>query len=157
MTDPLAAHTYQPVKRAARGPGRVAGRSGAFSGAHAVTYPDGVVLRVEVVGRRVEQGVGRGVFHGRSQTVLSLVLQNGSGHPIALNAVVVTMTYGSPARISPPVYEDAAAQDFSGTVKPGGKALARYVFAVPAGQRGKATTVVDFDAVHTAATFTGAV
>lgn len=154
--DPQAPPAYTPVVRGGQparptltaGPGR-------FSSAAPVRFPDGVSLAVVHVARGVEQGRGPGVFTGRPHTTFSLALTNGSTRPIDLRQVVVTTTYGSPARLAPAVYEEPSARDFSDTVAVGATTTATYAFAIPRGQARSAITVVDFDDVHVAARFTG--
>jgi hypothetical protein len=118
-------------------------------------FPDGVTLSITKASPGTEQAEGPGSFRGRHYTAFALALTNGSQQPIDLTGVVVTTTYGSPPRIASPVYDDAAAADFSGTVAPGGTASATYEFALPPGQAKNATMTVDFDEAHAPATFTG--
>lgn len=128
----------------------------AFSAA--VAYPDGLRLRITKATKGVEQGHGPGVFAGREFVLLSLELTNGTTKAVDLNQVVVTTTYGSSRQLAAPVYtEGAGARDFSGVVAPGTSATAAFAFAVPVAQLGDVTTVVDFDGVHTSATYHGAV
>lgn len=154
--DPAAPPTYRPVLRhGGRALARAAGNRGGFVPTAPVKYPDGVTVTVAKVARGVEQGQGPGVFHGRGHTALTVTLTNGSAQPIDLTQVVVTTTYGTPAQVAAPVYEDPAAQDFTGTVAPGATATATYEFAVPPAQARSAVTTVDFDDAHAPATLTG--
>jgi hypothetical protein len=155
--DPEAPSSYRPVSRNGKKPNPTikAGRGG-LSKAAVVKYSDGVWLRADRLGHAVEQAQGPGAFPGRSQTAITLSLHNGSTRTIDLTQVVVTATYGSPARVAPAVYEDPAAQDFRTRVRPGGSASATYVFAIPPDQSGKVGITVDFDGVHVAAKFAGA-
>jgi hypothetical protein len=73
-----------------------------------------------------------------------------------LNQVVVTVTHGSPARLSHPVY-DTTSHDFSGVIKPGKTADASLGFSVPASDADRVTMTIDFDGVHKPSTFTGSV
>lgn len=130
-------------------------RAGGFSPTAPARYPDGVSLTVDQVKHGVETDVGPGAFPGRHYTAMSLSLRNRSMHPINVNQVVVTASYGSPARIASPVYEGGAARDFAGTVQPGGSASATYVFAIPPGGGKRVVVVVDFDSTHVSARFTG--
>jgi hypothetical protein len=130
--------------------------SGGFSKAAPVKYPDGVRLVVDRVNHGAEQGQGPGAFSGRPYTAFTLTLHNGSPRTIDLTQVVVTATYGSPARLASPVYEDASARDFSVRVQPNGSASAMYAFAIPPKQLGKVGITVDFDNMHVAAKFGGA-
>lgn len=155
--DPIAPSTYLPVARnGSKAKPLVKGIKGGFSKAAPVKYADGVSLSILRITARVEKGKGPGVFPGRPYTAISLSLANGSSKVIDLNQVVVTTTYGSPARLAAPVYEDSEAKDFAGTVKPGASATATYMFAIPTNQKASVTTMVDFDNQHFAAGFTGA-
>lgn len=155
--DRLAPPAYVPVIRHGKKPSpSIHPRAGRFSPTAPATYPDGVSLTVNRVKHGVETGEGPGVFPGRPYTAFFLSLRSRSPHPIDVNQVVVTATYGSPARIASPVYEGSAARDFAGTVKRGGSASATYVFAIPPGGGTGVVVVVDFDDTHVSARFTGA-
>lgn len=122
------------------------------------TYGDNTVLTITKATAEVETGNGPGVFNGREFVKFDLELTNGSGQPIDLNSVVVTAYYGTTNQLAAPVYTPSAGtEDFSGVVEPGATATASYGFAVPTSELGNVTMVVDFDAVHSSATFTGAV
>lgn len=154
--DPAASALAQQALRPGKPAGpRTQANRGGFTVVTPATFPDGVSVRVVKVTKSVEQGAGPGVFKGRPHTALTLSLTNGSRVPLDLTQVVVTTTYGSPALVASPVYEDPSAADFTGTVAPGITATATYVFAVPPGQVRSAVTTVDFDNAHAAATFTG--
>ena len=123
-----------------------------------VTYSDNTVLTITGASKQVETGNGPGVFSGREFVKFELELANGSGEPIDLNSVVVTAYYGDTNQLAAPVYTPSAeTADFTGTLDAGGKATASYGFAVPTSELGNVTMVVDFDATHSSATFTGAV
>lgn len=127
-----------------------------FSGV--VTYPDGVTLVITKAVKGVETGHGPGVMAGRAYVRFTLKLTNGSTKAVNLNQVVLTTTYGATKQLAAPVYtESAGTYDFSGTVKPGASATALYAFAVPTKQLNRVAMVVDFDGLHTSATYTGAV
>jgi hypothetical protein len=157
---PVAAAAPQnpePVSRKGQGPRpkpTISANEGKFAAAAPATFSDGVSLTVDSVARGVEQGQGPGVFHGLPHVAVTLTLTNNSTKAIDLTQVVVTTTYGTPPVAAPPVYGDAAA-DFTGTVQPGGKATATYMFSIPAGQGRSAVMSVDFDDTHVAARFTG--
>jgi hypothetical protein len=154
--DAAAPPNYQPVIRNGNRPQpKVTANRGGFSAATPVNFPDGVSVKVDKVAQGVEQGEGPGVFRGRPHSAFTLSLTNGSTGPIDLTQVVVTTTYGSPAKLASPVYGVAAAADFTGTVAPGATATATYVFAIPPGQAKSTVMTVDFDDVHAAATLTG--
>jgi hypothetical protein len=128
----------------------------AFSSA--VVYPDGVRLAITKATKGIEQGHGPGVFAGREYVLFTLQLTNGTSAAINLNQVVVTTFYGTSRQLAAPVYtEGSGATDFSGTVRPGARTTASYAFAVPVKSLSDVTMVVDFDGVHTSATYRGAV
>jgi len=123
-----------------------------------VSYPDGVRLTIVKAERGVETGHGPGVMAGRPYVRFELTLTNGSGKPINLNEVVATTYYGPTKQLAPPVYtESAKTYDFSGIVPAGKSATAYYAFAVPTADLKNVTMVVDFDGLHTSATYSGAV
>ena len=154
--DPIAPSSIPPVTRGDKqNRSRVKGAAGAFSAADPAKYSDGVALTVEGTRTGSESENGPGQFPGRSYTALSLTLDNRSAQPIDLNQVVVTATYGAPARIASPVYDDTSAQDFSGTVDAGGSSTATYLFAIPNEKKSNVVVTVDFDDTHLAATFSG--
>ena len=97
--DPEAPSTYRPVSRHGKKPNpTIKAGSGGLSPASAVRYSDGVWLRVDRLRRGVEQSRGPGAFPGRDHTAVTLSLHNRSDTTIDLTQVVVTATYGSPAR-----------------------------------------------------------
>ena len=123
-----------------------------------VAYPDGVTLALTKADKGIEKGHGPGVMAGREYVRFTVKLTNGSSKAINLNQVVVTTTYGTTNQLAAPVYtEGAGTYDFSGTVQPGASATALYAFAVPTKQLNRVRMVVDFDGLHTSATYTGAV
>lgn len=145
-----------PVQRGTSTPGvtRVTAPPAPF--ASPVTYPDGVKLAITGITQGTSQGKGPGVFVGSPRTAVALDLTNGTTADIGLDHVVVTMTYATPRLVASPVYEDGTL-DLTGTVKPGEKATATYMFSVPTDQLDNVTMSVDFDGVHAAATFEGSV
>ena len=150
--DPLAPDRVGVVKR----PGQKEGRR---LKAHTVgfgstlSYSDGVRLSVQSIDQANVAGQGPGVISG-PMTSLRLRLNNSGKTSIALDQVVVTAVYGEPARIARPVYSDDA-QDFSGSVKPGGRAGATYAFSVPRAELTDVTVYIDFDSHHAAGVFSG--
>jgi hypothetical protein len=128
---------------------------GAFAKTKAAKYPDGVTVTIERVKHQAEKGRGPGAFTGRADTMLAIAVTNRSKQAIDLTSVVVTTSYGKPAQLAAPVYDDPAVGDFSGSLKPGATATATYAFAIPAKQRGHVETTVDFDATHVPAEFAG--
>lgn len=154
--DPPAPATYRAVVRNGKRPTpTVAAAQGSFSKSRPVTYPDGISLAVTKVVQSVEKGFGPGVYPGRPHTALSLLVTNKSTRSITLNQVVVSAAYGSPARLASAVYEDPAAKDFAGSVKPGASATATYVFSISRASLSSVVCTVDFDSVHVAARFRG--
>lgn len=154
--DPVAG-AYRPLMRGGKQvKPTVVGNRGGFSGSAPVRYSDKVTLTLSAIKHAVEAERGPGTFPGRPQTAFSLTLKNGSTRSIDVSQVVVTTTYGSPARLAAPTYEFPSVRDFSGVVAAGDSASAVYAFAIPADQAGQVVTVVDFDALHVPATFTGA-
>lgn len=131
---------------------RVKANKGTFT--QAVTYSDGLRIRVAGITQGTSTGQGPGVFVGAPQTKVSLEIVNNSSSDLKLDAVVVSMVYGKPTRLAAPVY-DQASRDLSGTVKAGGKVTADYQFSVPLKDLGNVVMTVDIDGLHSAATFTG--
>ena len=155
--DPEAPSTYQPVTRNGKKPNpTIKAGNGGMSEAAVVKYADGVWLRIDRLRHGAEQGEGPGAFPGRAHTAITLSLHNRSSRTIDLTQVVVTATYGSPARVAPAVYEDPGARDFGTRVQPGDSASATYVFAIPPDQLSEVGLTVDFDGIHLAARFAGA-
>ena len=155
--DRLAPSTYRPVIRNGRAPHpSIAPKTGNAGALRSVAYKDGVTVTVTRVTQGVETGQGPGVFAGRPHTALTLTVVNRSAKALDLSQVVVTALYGSPARLAAPVYEDAAARDFTGTLKPGATATATYVFSVPTASVKSLVAIVDVDATHVAARVKGA-
>ncbi|MFT3970692.1 MAG: DUF4352 domain-containing protein [Micropruina sp.] len=120
-----------------------------------VSYSDGVQLRIAEVKFGKETKEGPGLFPGRAYAILSLEIKNGSQRALSLDAVVVTVLDKSNKPVNPVYVEEANVSDFSGELKPGATAKARYAFAVPVKSRSKVTVVVDFDGVHSSAVFRG--
>ncbi|HEX3815634.1 MAG TPA: hypothetical protein VHX59_22585 [Mycobacteriales bacterium] len=120
-----------------------------------ISYTDGLSLRITGIKQGKVTAQGPGDLPGQPTTTFSVTLKNASPKPVVLNQVVVTATYGTPAQLARPVYDDTT-QDFSGTVRKGQSAKAVYVFSVPTADLGNVTVLVDFDGLHAAATFRGA-
>jgi len=152
--DPLAGK-YTPVIRNGRRPHpTITAKPAPFD--KTVKYSDGLSLHIDKIRHGVESGYGPGVFHGSPTTQLSVTMTNHTKKAINLDQVVVQMDYGSPSRIAPPVYNNAAL-DFSGILKPGDSRTATYIFSVPTSQLSDVTMTVDMDSIHVAAMFTGSV
>jgi hypothetical protein len=155
-TDPPASMTGRSLARNGSRPHPTHTTApGGFSASSQVRYRDGVSVSVTAVRQAVERGQGPGALPGRAYTELAVTLHNRSTAPVDLTRVVVTTAYGVPTLLAAPVYDDSAVRDFAGTVKPGRSATTRYAFAVPADQRGKVVTLVDFDDRHAPARFVG--
>jgi hypothetical protein len=120
-----------------------------------VKYSDGVRLGITDVQFGKETDKGPGAFPGREYAILSLAVENSSDKALSMQTVVVTVLDSKNAAVSPVYVAKAKVQDFSGSLKPGKTAKARYAFAVPKKSRDKVTVVVDFDGVHTSAVFRG--
>lgn len=120
-----------------------------------VKYSDGVELEISDVRFGKETDKGPGAFPGREYAILSLAVENSSDKALSMQTVVVTVLDSKNAAVSPVYVAKAKVQDFSGSLKPGKTAKARYAFAVPKKSRDKVTVVVDFDGVHTSAVFRG--
>lgn len=154
--DPKAPESYRQAKRAGKAAkAAVRANKGGLSEKKPVRYPDGVTVKVRRMKAGAEKATGPGSFPDRSFVSFALALENGSAKPLDLNTVVVSATYGSPARLAAPVYDSESAADFAGTVAPGESASATYNFAIPKGERGDVSVIVDFDSTHAAAELDG--
>ena len=123
-----------------------------------VTYPDGVSLVITKAEKGIETGHGPGVMAGREYVRFTVKLTNASAKAVNLDQVVVTTTYGASNQMAAPVYtQSAGTRDFTGVVKAGASTTALYAFAVPTKQLGSVRMVVDFDGLHTSATYSGTV
>jgi hypothetical protein len=120
-----------------------------------LVYDDGLKLEIVEITQGTVEEQGPGVFTGDPKTTLEIKLSNDSEKAIDLNQVVVSATYGKPARIARPTYGESA-RDFYGSVEPGDSADAAYVFSVPTKHLSNVTMTMDFDGTHAAATFRGA-
>ena len=121
----------------------------------AVTYRDGVTLRITGVSFGEETAQGPGSFPGRGYARLTIELTNGSPDTIDLGTSVLTMLDRDGGRVQPVYANEADVRDFAGSLSPGDAATAVYAFAVPEESRSHITLVVDFDAEHTSAVFRG--
>jgi hypothetical protein len=146
---------YTPIKRDGKAPTpTVSAAPKPFN--EAIQCPDGVTLAVTGVSQGKVEGKGPGVFVGEPTTTIALRMTNRSEEAVSLNGVVVTMLYGADRLQARPVYDETA-RDFTGSVAPGDSATATYVFSVPKAQLGRVRMFVDFDGVHTYATFKGSI
>jgi hypothetical protein len=154
VPDPLAPATIKPVVRNGKRPvPRIKAATQPFDGS--VKYSDGVQLRVTDVRQGRVTDSGPGIVRG-PVTSFYVEMTNGSDSSINLNQVVPTVVYGSPKRLSSPVYLPTNGQDFRGVLKPGESTTAVYRFEIPKASLGKVTFMLDFDGTHAAATFAGA-
>ncbi|MBO1767965.1 hypothetical protein [Allobranchiibius sp. GilTou38] len=156
-SDPLASSAVVPVERGGR---KVRPSISAIGGARPFTQPveyaDGLRLRITRMTQSKVTGQGPGVFPGRPVTDFYVTLTNGTKKPLSFDAVVVTVSYGSPARLAHLVY-DQNSVDFASTVQPGKSGNAVYGFSVPAADLSQVTMTVDLDGLHQLATFRGKV
>lgn len=155
--DPLAPKKIRQVKRAGKAPhptAKVKGGVKKFS--QDAIYTDGLKLTITKMTQGKMTGQGPGVYPGRPVTDFYLKLTNGTKQSLELGVVVLTVTYGSPARLAHAVYTPTS-HDFAGVVKAGASTRAVYGFSVPAADRGDVTMTVDIDGQHHVATFAGTV
>ncbi|GGM05884.1 hypothetical protein [Nakamurella endophytica] len=154
-SDPPAPPSSPPVARHGR-PAHptIAASAGAFAASLPARWSDGVVLTVARVRHGSETGRGPGDFTGQPFTAVTFQLRNGSDRTLDLSAVVVSASYGTPARVAAPVYDDTA-QDFAGSLPPGASATATYLYAFPPSALASATATVDLDGVHAVAQLRG--
>jgi hypothetical protein len=153
--DPLAPASVKPVIRGSKTPRlsvRVKGGAEPFN--RPITYTDGLNLRITKMTQGKVTGQGPGVFPGRAVTDFYVTLTNHTQRTLDLGVVVLTVTYGSPARLAHLVYNQNSI-DFAGPVKPGKSGRAVYGFSIPAKDLGHVTMTVDLDGIHQLAVFTG--
>lgn len=154
-SDPLASPSVTAVRRGA-GPARptIAVTGGAKPFTQPIKYADGLRLTITRMTQGTVTGQGPGVVAGRSVTDFHVTLTNGTKKPLLFDAVVVTVRYGSPARLAHLVY-DKNSVDFASTVRPGRSGTAVYGFSVPTTALRNVTMTVDLDGLHQLATFKG--
>ncbi|WP_203581839.1 hypothetical protein [Microbacterium hibisci] len=147
----------QPVPKVGRPGAPVEPAQSAEPGSttEAVTYPDGVTVRIAEVSFGEETAQGPGSFPGRGYARLTLELANGSPDTIDLGTSVLTVLDRDDSRVQPVYANDARVRDFAGTLASGETATAVYAFAIPEESHSQITLVVDFDAGHTSAVFRG--
>lgn len=156
--DPKAPSKVQPVGRTGSGSssGKRVKATSVSSFDAAVKWKDGIRLQVVGVEQGVTNGVGAGSSQGAPMTSFELKLTNSSTKPVELSAVVLTAVYGGKSKlVAQPVYAQAGASDFSGTVAPGKSATATYVYTIPTKQLGAVSLFVDLDGRHAIGSFTG--
>lgn len=120
-----------------------------------VTYRDGLEVEIMKIKQSTVTAEGPGNLTGSPTTTITFELTNSTAKAIDLNQVVVTASYGSPSRIASAMYVPGS-QDFNGTVKPGAKSVASYTASIPVADKCDVSISVDFDGLHSDATFTGA-
>ncbi|MBO1756822.1 hypothetical protein [Allobranchiibius sp. CTAmp26] len=156
-SDPLASTSVRAVKRAGRAAApNIPARGGAKPFTEPITYADGLRLTIARMTQGQVTGQGPGVFSGRTVTDFHVTLTNGTKKALSFDAVIVTVSYGSPARVAHLVY-DKNSVDFASTVQPGRSANAVYGFSVPTADLGNVTMTVDLDGIHELAMFRGKV
>jgi hypothetical protein len=121
-----------------------------------VTYPDGIDLQILGATQETITDTGPGALTGKPKTTFLIKFTNNTHAAIALNAVVVSVSYGANKATAAPVYDTSVA-DFGGTVAPGKSVQTHYAFSIPASDLSNVTMTVRFDGLHAAATFTGEV
>jgi hypothetical protein len=121
----------------------------------AVSYDDGVSVRIDDVSFGKETSQGPGSFPGREYARLTITIDNGSSDSIDLGTSVLTVLDASGATAVRVYAAEAEVTDFAGTVAAGKSATATYAFALPVDARDEVTVVVDFDGDHTSAVFRG--
>lgn len=155
--DPVATGAVQQVSRDGKKPNpsidTTAGQQ-PFDGP--VEYGDGIRLDVTDITHGTMSGHGPGVYPGRATTTFELTLANDTSSALELGVVVVTVTYGSPARVAHHIYDDASL-DFRGSVSPGKSTTAVYGFSIPDEALDEVTLTVDIDGQHQLAVFRGSV
>lgn len=155
--DPLAPRTTKQVARNGRSAHpTIATAGGPKPFDKGVNYEDGLRLTVSRVTQGKVAGHGPGVYPGRPVTTFHLELMNGSKNQLKLGVVVLTVTYGTPARIAHAIY-DPESVDFSGVIRPGKTVRAAYGFSIPIGARRHVTLTADIDSKHHLAIFRGPV
>ena len=155
--DPKAPTKVQPVGRtgSAASSGKRVRATSASSFDAAVTWKDGIRLQVVGVEQGVTNGVGAGSSQGAPMTSFELSSTNSSTKPVELSAVLTAVYGGESKLVAQPVYAQAGASDFSGTVAPGKSATATYVYTIPTKQLGAVSLFVDIDGRHAIGSFTG--
>lgn len=155
--DPLAPATIDQVMRNGKKvhPSvRVKGGVQPFT--NPIIYTDGLRLTITKMTRGTVTGAGPGVFPGRPVTDFHVTLANDTQKALPLGVVVVTVTYGSPARFAHLVYDKNSA-DFTGPIPAGQSGKAVYGFSIPSADLDNVRMTVDLDGVHQFAVFKGKV
>lgn len=121
----------------------------------AVSYSDGVTVRIDEVSFGKETAQGPGSFPDREYARLTITIDNGSSDAIDLGTAVLTLLDAADATAVRVYAAEAEVTDFSGMLAAGDSATATYAYALPADARDTVTVVVDFDGHHSSAVFRG--
>lgn len=122
----------------------------------AISYSDGIKLKITHVAARTETGEGVGARPGDPVSVFTVRITNNSAASLDLNQVVVNLDFDNGRMQAQPVYSDGT-NDFSGSVASHSSMTTSYAFTIPTTDLGAVAMTVDFDGRHAAATFTGSV
>ncbi len=121
----------------------------------AVSYPTGLVVRVDSIKQQTITAQGPGALTGKPSTTFTIRFTNNSTKAVDLSQVVVSAFFGRPQQPSEPVYTGGQ-NDFSGTLAPGRSMATGYAFSIPVQQLGSVTLTVDFGGIYKPAVFYGA-
>lgn len=121
--------------------------------AKTVSYGDKVSVRVTGVRNQEIPAQGPGEVAGQGTTV-SLKLLNKSDRPVPLDTVIVTLTHGPD---NTPAIPGGAppSNPFSGTLRPGEAAEAKYAFILDSGDRRDVQLLVSYSPDAPLALFAG--
>jgi hypothetical protein len=120
-----------------------------------VAYPSGLKVAVFDIVQGKDTQTGPGAATGKPTTTFTLHFHNGTAKPVALEQVVINVTYGAKHAVAQRLYDSSKDQDFDAIVKPGGSALARYEFSIPTSQLGHVQLTMTFDSAYSVAVFNG--
>jgi len=96
-------------------------------------FGDSVTAKVTAIDFITVTGTRAGEVSGPAMRV-AVMLANGTGEPIPLDAVTVNAYYGSDTQPASPFDSETEGEPFSGTLASGGTATGSYVFSIPEGQ-----------------------
>ncbi len=114
---------------------------------------DGV--RAEVVALAAVDGSGTGPGNVAGPALrVTVQLTGGTGGPVALDLVSVTLTHGADQTPASPL-DDPSADPFTGSLEPGTTAEGTYVFTVPEDDRDLVTLSVGYRADASTLVFNG--
>jgi hypothetical protein len=119
------------------------------------SFGSGLTLRVTQV--EDVAGVARGPGEIAGPAVrMTFEFDNDGDRPVSLESVVLALTHG--AEETPVVtLSGPGEEEFGGTLAPGGTAGGRYVFALPADERGQVRVVASYTGGAPAVSFEGSV